>query len=407
MVVKQNQIAKGIASITLLVMLFSAGAYSAVYTFPVMRTKFSEYDFSVLRENPVAMLDFAENELHVAIPYRMDLRDIYATLAVLQGKREIRNFFVLKDEMGYLQRGSYYQEPNPDVMVYAKRMRRLRDAVEENGGRVVFVGAPGKSPGVGTAADSGYPFDETSMLDMDKLLTSLYANQVSTIDLRTGLAQAGLPYNELYYRTESTWTVRAAFEAVRIIARDLEAQFGIVMDPDAIYCDPKNYQVITYPEAMMGEFGRTAGIPFGGIDDFHVLLPTFPTHFSRAVSHEDGNSIEGDFETALLEYEYLLLDDRYNNPSAVYFGNNVQQHIVNHDLPNAMTALIIGDANFVPVAAYLATMCSEVTLYTPLASGFRSSGISIDRSIEENDYDLVLVACQASNIRSDMFRFYR
>ncbi|MFP3153425.1 hypothetical protein LQZ18_03155 [Lachnospiraceae bacterium ZAX-1] len=400
---KQELIVK-ISGAFVLLILIVMSAYTLLNTFPSLWDMWLSYDKITLKENPDRLFAEAENNITYAIPNRLEIRDIYSRLAVLQGKREGRNFYILKDDNGYLYRGNYYQSMSPNIMDYAKRIRRLREETEKNGGKLIFVGTPERSTLGNNTVYSGYPLDRISTLNMDELFSCLYANEVDSLDLGLIFTKSNLTYKELYYKTDSRWTTIAAFLASDAIVNALDTNFGIMLDPENIYSNLDHYHAITYPSAMQGDYGRSVGISFGGLDDYTVLLPNFETNFDRHA--RSASNVSGDFETALLDY--AILNDPQKNSYLVYLSSDDSQHfIVNKNIPDAPKILLIGDSNFIPVTAFLSTMCSEITMVSPLSARWNGNDNTVSELIQENSFDCVLVACQPENIGDSMFAFYK
>ncbi|GHV37733.1 hypothetical protein AGMMS49546_06470 [Spirochaetia bacterium] len=403
---KPESLSKYFAALLLLGLLFAAAGYSVVLTYPNLLWELRGYSLKESRSEPGRLYNRVENALTYALPFRNTLlRDIHSSFLVYLGKRESRNFAVLKDDLGFLHHGDYYQRVDPNIMGYAKMLRSLKDTTGQEGGRVLLVGGIDKYLPEFTRIHTGYPLDLSASRNMDEFMLDLFSNGVETLDLRPLFESSGLEYERIYYKTDAGWTIPAAFAAAGMIADTLEQKFGFSLDPEAFYRNIKNYREILYPDALQGVYGRTVGIPFGGLDDYRVLLPNFATSLSLFSSPASSEAIaEGPFEQCLLDNQYLVQSARHRL-SYVYLrhvdADTPIRRIVNHSRPGGARVLLIGGgAGFIPTAAYLSLMCGELTF---LSSASRQFGADIEGLLAENSYDCVIFGVQVGSIGETMF----
>ena len=357
-------------------------------------TEPAEFDF---------LYNIVEDTAYQGSRFRYDVRGCYSGLQVLLQKLETRNFSYIKDEEGFLHRGSFYRSLNMDVMSYAKRIARLKEAVSPSHTPVLFVAAPDRYDYRKAPIPSGYPVDVISPRNMDELLLDLRFLLVDTLDLRYS-SLAAWPREDLFYRTDSRWTTQAAFEAFRTIVTELEEKHNLSLDPRKFYRNPENYRVITYPQHFLGNFGKSTGIPFsGGLEDFSFALPNFETSFQvRSGSWR----AEGPFDASVINMKHLAEPDprKSSNLLNIYLdGERSAYDIRNLSLADAPRILIIGDSFFIPVAAYLAPACSQVTMLSISAD----TPEDIEEHVLEHQYDCIIIAYNSASIKDEAFPYFK
>jgi len=392
------------AAVLMLTVLIGASGFSLWFTYDSVLGTLAAYDPLKSWRSPSSLREEMENAIRYQLPYRLEIRDIYSIGLVAQGKRETGNFFIVKDNDGYLQRTNLYQEIDPNIAEYARRLGKLRQAAELKGTQVLFVGTTGKFVPGTTKMPEGYLPDHASLLNLDELFLELLAYRVSNLDLRESFKTAPLSYTDYYYRTDSRWTARAAQFAAGSVADGAKDKLGIELDSDGFYRDLANYEVHIYPQILLGDYGHSAGIPFSGLDDFVAVIPAFATDLTLEISSQ--NILRrGPFSESVLNMDYLNVEDpRYDNPSKTYFGGGVTQvRIVNHHNPGGEKVLLLCDSTFLTTAAYLALMCGEVDAQVVAPNDVAS----MEKLVASGEYSLVVVACEAQSIGADMFPFFK
>jgi len=341
-----------------------------------------------------------ENSVYSRSRFRQECRILYSHVQAALQKRETRNFYYIKDLDGFLHSGSLYQALDSGTMSYAKRVARLKEAV--SGTPVLFVASPDRYDYGRTRIQDGYPVDVVSPRNMDELLLNLHFLGVDTLDLRYS-PLAEWPQEELFYRTNRRWTTQAAFGAFCILVEELEQKYSLTLDPRRFYRDPDNYRVVTYPESYLGDMGKSVGIPFsGGPEDFSVVLPEFDTSFEvRSGSRQE----EGSFETSVLNLAQLAEPELLSRDSYdVYLDGDRSTHTIkNSGAKDAPRLLMIGDSFFTPVAAYLATVFSEVTMLSVSATNPED----IEQHVLDHSYDYILIAYNSAGMDDKAFSFFK
>jgi len=149
--------------------------------------------------------------------------------------------------------------------------------------------------------------------------------------------------------------------------------------------------------------GKSVGIPFsGGSEDFSVVLPEFDMSFEvRSGSRQE----EGSFETSVLNLAQLAEPELLSRDSYdVYLDGDRSTHTIkNSGAKDAPRLLMIGDSFFTPVAAYLATVFSEVTMLSVSATNPED----IEQHVLDHSYDYILIAYNSAGMDDKAFSFFK
>lgn len=394
-------IAAGILSFA---MLLGFGVFSLWFTHGSLLEALASFHPAESRRAPSSLAENMEDAVKYHLPYRMEIRDIYSYGLLARGKREIGSFYIVKDDGGYLHQTNLYRDPDPNIKEYARRMGKLRQSAALGGAQMLFVGTAGKYiPGI-NKMPGGYPQNDSDLLALDELFLNLLAYGVNNIDLREYFNMAPQDYGDYYYRTDSQWTARAAHFAASCIIGAAGDRFGVTTAQLKFYGDISNYKTDIYPDILLGDYGRSAGLPFSGLDDFVAVTPAFKTDLTLEL-HAQNVTRRGPFADSVLDTGFLnVTNPRYDNPMNAYFGKNVTRlRIVNHLNPEGIKVLLLCDKPFLTAAAYMALMCGEVEARIVSANDVSS----MEKLASGGQYNLVIVACEAKSIGDAMFPFYK
>lgn len=322
--------------------------------------------------------------------------------ATLLHKREINNFSIVKDKNGALYSSAFYIAPDANLFHYAKRLSRMKDAVTEKGGQLLYLNAPEKE-----LCLESTPFDPPVReydTVQDRFLFSLSNVRVDFLDLRKSLTEAGVEPSRLFYKTDKAVTTYGSFVEFCALVQAIEEKCGIALDPDGLYTSESAYEIECRESCFLGNIGYRCGSVFSGLDDFWIYRRKAPQHFLYEYTDQYGKSFSAFGDDGVLlfeegfdfpgEYSATLLDYYLND-------NNIYQKITNLDRPDGLKILMISDDSFGPVAYFLAPLCKELHTIMP-----HTSAVDIESYLGKNDFDLVLVCNSASRIRSESFDYY-
>lgn len=339
---------------------------------------------------------------------RMEFIEGYSFIQVLLDKREFNNFSYIKDEDGYLHYASFFREDTNDIEEYAKRLKRLQDYVEPNGTKVLFFVTPGKYVRGETNFRTGMPVNNPDTI-VDEMLFYLNRYGVETVDCRKYIPNDSMTIQDAFFKTDHHWTIPAAFTATQVLVEQMEEKFGVDLDPDDYYMNPRQYEYVVYQKGMLGSMGRKTGANFSGLEDFEALWPKFENHYNRycmgvtdQTQHFHGTTTEALMDTdVLLENDDIYSDSQY---SLYLNGLRPYEQIINEDNPDGCRIFAIRDSYFSPMIVFLAPMCGQIDAMWSLEESHK---LDIESYVKENEFDYIIMEIYPYNINGDAFNFFK
>lgn len=284
--------------------------------------------------------------------------DAFSLSQRILNKKETRNFEVLRSDNGslYLGRTTGTQEEE-DLDLVADQYEIVYEKAKSLGGEFLFVQAPVKNPG--QAQDlKAYHSAETEARE-DALVKLLKERNIPSLDLRD------YPECREYYNTDHHWTVKAAFDASRVIEKELGRPAESL----------ENYREVTYEDSFLGSMGIKVGPYFGGMDDFTIYMPDFPTDFTLKHYVEGKRQLKksGDFKDVFVDWEVMDNPAYKNKYDAILSGAYVEVVIENHMAKNDRKCLLIGDSYGRPLAQYMSMGYKELRFLDPQRGRFNEN----------------------------------
>lgn len=275
-----------------------------------------------------------------------------------------------------LKNGSltFVGQGEPDGSAEAAELKRLQLALDAYDIPLLYIQAPSKlEPG-----NDGLPYGvtDTGNACADRLLDALEAVGVDAIDLRETLAAQGKPWEDWFYATDHHWNQDAAFLAFQTIGEKLtdytaqtpsgQGTRRAAFQWEDKYLDAESYQKETLPRWFLGSQGKRVGSLYGGVDDFTLWTPKFPT-LLRYEAPAYGVDRYGDATETVLFPERVEERDWFSENPYVYYsgGDYAYAHIQNYYNPDGPKVLLIRESFACAVTPYLAYACSEVTTIDP------------------------------------------
>ena len=216
---KKYILKKQMFAIVFLAVVFGFSIINCYKEFPALVEKGKE----LFGDGNITKQDVADFETSITENCygRMNFIETFALAQTVLDKRECNNFTYIKDEEGFLHYASFYREEDADLFEYALRVKRLKDCVEANGTKVLFVVPPGKYDKEATVFRTGMPVNDPNWI-VDEML--IYKNRlgIDTLDFRKKLPNERLSYEETFFKTDHHWTIPAAFEATCEIVDTVE-----------------------------------------------------------------------------------------------------------------------------------------------------------------------------------------
>lgn len=237
----------------------------------------------------------------------IDLNGLMAGAMRMHGLYSDMDMYITDDR--YIVSASPYTTTDYEV----EETVSLRDFLEENGIRLLYVNEPTKY-----TDDSLFPeafgIETWSNRNADRFLARIREAGVNAIDLRENMREDGLEPAALFYRTDHHWTVPAGLWAARIMADGLNQYCGYEMDLSVF--DEKNFIRRDWTACWLGEQGKKMAETYVGLDDYTELKPEFATSYT--FRNSDGRAWEGNFDAFISERLYNTENDVYENGSWHY-----------------------------------------------------------------------------------------
>lgn len=257
----------------------------------------------------------------------------------------------------------------------------LRDFLEANGINFLYVNEPTKYIDDKFFSDE-FGIETYSNRNMDLFLSRLREEDVKVIDLRDNIKAEKINVRNLFYRTDHHWTVGAGLWATKIIAQELNDEFGYNIDM-SLY-DEEKFEKTVWKSCWLGEQGKKVSEIYVGLDDYMRIRPTYATSYT--FENGDGSTFKGTFDDFIDDSRYDVNNDVYQNESWHYSYNIIKG--VNDNVGEGKI-LILGDS-FEHVTQPFLSLGVHKADYLCLRDW--DNEIKLRDYIIENDYDTVIVA---------------
>ena len=353
-------------------------------------------------KNAIIELDdiFKEN-----IAVRYETIEAYGLVNKLLGKNEINGFEYVRDKNGFLSLGNFWNEVyDIDEKALALNTEHFYEKLKKKNIEMLFVSYPQKVSEKWTDGYAGIPYDDYSY-EARMFMTQIRKYRIPYLDLNKTLLESEEPYEKLFYKTDHHWTSKGAFIGFKELVNKVE-ELGFDIDSDEYYTNLDNYEKILYKNMMLGSAGRSVGLNYaGGAEDFELYYLKDDTQYSYKIGD---NIMQGSIEDTLIDFHipqsiedyrpniYIRsMYDMYMRGIDQEMGIEIKNNI---DGPNI---LMITDSYSSPIATWLAPMCNKIDFIWAKYN----SAEKIEKMINDNDYDLVIMALYPNDMNSDFIHF--
>lgn len=330
---------------------------------------------------------------------RYDWIEAYGAVNRALGKKEVNGFDYALDKNGAYNSLNFWNDvDDTDIRRYSQQLYLLKQDVEANGGKMLFMGYPNKYYEAWNSGYDGMPYNDYNG-KMDELLLWNRRYGIDSIDYREVLADSGLSFEEMFYKTDHHWTGYTAFVAFQELVEHLNEKYDAGLDEDGYYRDINNYEVTWHENMFLGSAGRNVGIAFSGdeLEDFQTVKPKFSGNITW-------NSKTGDYTDSVLQEEELEFEDMYLSDAYAYYmaGVNPRDTIINHDNPEGLKVFFIRDSFASPIIIDMIPFCSQIDCVW----GKYATDEYVKEMIAAGDYDYVFVGYYTTDILPNFFHFY-
>ena len=296
----------------------------------------------------------------------------------------VRRFFRQQEMNGVVKLNNGYLTeplaicPDESIRDYVHRTESFNTYLKNRGTALLYVSPPYTSSKWDPELPAG--IEDYSNDNIDRLLASLRAAGIDTLDFRETMAADGIDHYSMMYKTDHHWTTEAGFYAYRYLEKYIAEKTGCEIDPRV--ADLANYTVTKFDKWHLGSRGQRTGVYYTGIDDFVLIDPNFETIV------EDPYGVTNPIHKYFFITEYLEerdLTSRYTYDS-VLGGPAYLGHYKNPNSRNDVRILMITDSFAKAVNPYLIMQFAEVNTF------YNGSVTNITpQLIEEYDPDVVIM----------------
>ena len=331
--------------------------------------------------------------------------EAYGVLQKVMGKRELSNFDLVRDRLGYLHSGNFYAGFGDDQRKIAINYRYLLDYCAAMGTKTGVIVTPMKT----APADARYPgIPYNSFLpEADKLLAWLRYYGVPCLDLTNLPEESGLGYEASFYKTDHHWTTPAAFYGYCRILDWLAGMEGAPLYHSGETRRLENYTVES--DWLFGSQGRRAGLYYsGGTEPFSVYYPLEDGSYRmQAVEHGETTQYSGGFRGGLTydQFGNSIRNDIFGSSSYdLYFLHGLHDltQIENCGNPEGLRILLLCDSYSTPLGCFLAQNVGRLDLVYNLGGNQKD----VLEMIRQNRYDYVLACLYPENLAIENCRLF-
>lgn len=323
-----------------------------------------------------------ENTFREEVRGRRKLVDLYGLWQKTIDHMVVGNFEFVADN-GTLHMINDHQPWSADK--FLGEMTKLKEEADAAGIPLVYVQAPNREMADNNATVTEFNIDNEMM---DTVVWDLFCKGIPVLDIREELKtkEHDFPLSDLFFHTDMHMSTDAEIWMAARLAEFLEAQpWGIRFSNkeylnDMSYFTKKSYE-------FLGNFGRTNGKYFVGLDTFDLYHPDFPTLYSFYIGGDEASAAQGSYEGAVMndfeskpidDYTYWVMDYmHFSCPSYTYVNHN-------QDGPNI---LFITDSMAYRGIAHMSLTSHKTTILDPRFF----NGEDYIRDELAKDYDVVVV----------------
>lgn len=397
---KKHIIKKEVTTVIFILMLFGFAIINFVHTWPYLK----EMDAPKLDslEGIQNYIVNTESVVDENVLGRYNFVEAFGVWNLILDKKEVDGFSHIKDEKGYLHYSNFWNDQNDDVDGLIAKVLELKEQVEKNGTEIVVVMPPVKDDINDVSYETGMPYSDKNWV-ADEYLEKLEAAGINTIDFRETIKDAGLTYEESFYVTDHHWTTKAVFVCFQEFVEKMEEWYDIELDPDGLYTDINNYNILLYEDSNLGSHGRDTGIVYaGGLDDFTLMYPKYTTNFTYKWSMLDSESVlNGRFEETVVSTYNITNSNIYGQDKYSAYMNGIAtcDKITNNNNPDGASVLFLRDSCTSPFGAFAAQVFGQTDLIWTL-----KLNNDINSYVNIEDYDYIVISLYPDSLKDSMFQ---
>ena len=398
---RRHIIKKEITSLLFIIGLFVFAVINFIHTYPYLKeVSFSKItDLTSLQQT----INQTESVIDENVYNKYAFVEAYGIWNLILDKNEIDGFAHIKDEDGYLHYSNFWNDESDDIDSLVDTVVQLQEKAEENGTNVVVIVPPVKDNTQQVRYETGMPYSDKSWI-AEEYMTKLEEKGIPVLDFKDTIEQSGMTYDEVFYVTDHHWTTEAVFVCYQDFVNKMNGWFNLNLDPDGLYTDINNYNILEYKQSTLGSHGRDTGIGYaGGLEDFTVMYPKYKTNFHYVwnLSGEE-QTLDGRFEDTLLSTYNIVNENIYEQDKYASYMNAIATYdkVENKANPDAPKVLFLRDSCTSPFAAFAAQVFSQTDLVWT-----HKLDNDLEKYVDIKDYDYIVISLYPDSLTENMFRF--
>ena len=273
-------------------------------------------------------------------------------------KKQMINGYV-KDNYDWLQQ-PIYNAPTSDLP--AHQVNQFADFCEERGIQCLYMVPLNRN--VEGKTHLPYGLQDVSNENLDGFVDRV---NLPMLDLRESIDEFPMDIEQMFYKTDSHWTIPTSLWAALQTVDKMNADMGLDISGKEHYMDYENYSYQTYEDHFLGGYGRQTYQDFSGVDDFALVLPKENGNYflTQILDGKVLHTRSGGFEQALVYGEMITeVNPRFGYATKCYtsylgYGNTVKS-IQNLENSEGKKLLVLGASFTRPYSCFLAPFFSQV-----------------------------------------------
>lgn len=369
---------------------WTAGLYIAVFLLivPVLGlvSVYKYYHFKLTgtvdyNEWNVSLGSKLETDIASSFFRKLSFIDLNGAMRTVLGQREMNGIYKLNNGKLVMPSGRTSDEA---LAITADKLLAFRDYLAASGTQLLYVALPYDDSNYDPQIPAG--FEDYDNDNHNRFLPMLRDRGIDTIDLREEMHRDGIDHFDMIYMTDTHWNTQAGLYAYNKIADYMTEKTGCIIDERI--GKEENYTVTVYEDHHLGYYGQRTGRFFGGIDDFTLYEPNFPTLVQRIMG--EGITEPGSLQAVFLDKTPLQKKDyssRYTY-DIVLGGMPISgNRFLNHMSENETRILVISHSFYKAVSPFLITAFKDVQYahYSEVEHTITHA------NMEANHYDAVIL----------------
>ncbi len=308
---------------------------------------------------------------------RDEFIELYGLSKVVTCSKIIGQYEFIKDKFGIIHQFKF----KVDNTRFNQEVITVNNLVKQTNTPFLYVQVPARE--IRGFSDIPYNVADGTNENIDEIIENLSLNNIDYLDLREGIEDK----ENFFFKTDVHPKMETEYWIFKKVVMELENRYGIKLDNKEQLFNIANYNV--EPKEFLGNFSRSSGVTFSGVDIFNQYLPKFSTSF-KLVDYADGTTKEGNFEEVIMNG---FQDDKSKEDKMKYWIINYLKfpsplyEITNNGVKNN-NILMIMDSNGIGATSFLTLGAHNITV---VDTRYQKNRECIKEALALRKYDAVVM----------------